>query len=112
MTELKALWNILKRNRASSLVANAMMGIAVAVAATTFALADAALFRQLPFRNPEELLALVTTHPTLGEFNISLPDLPKYYKRASPSETQLTHRQRRFDSRLSDSQNRRPSAHT
>lgn len=50
-----------------------MMGTAVAVAATTFELADAALFQQLPFREPEELQLLVTTH--LGrEDNVSLPD--------------------------------------
>jgi putative ABC transport system permease protein len=73
MTELKALCRILRRNRASSLVAIAMMGTAIAVAATTFALADAALLRQLPFRDSEELQVLVTTHPG-GEENVSLPD--------------------------------------
>lgn len=48
MTELKALWRNLWRNRASSLIAIVMMRTAIAVAATTFALADAALLRELP----------------------------------------------------------------
>jgi putative ABC transport system permease protein len=73
MTEFKALWRILWRNRASSLVAIAMMGTAIAVAATTFALADAALLRELPYRNAEELQLIVTRNPA-GEAYVSVPD--------------------------------------
>src|SRR5687768_1963654 len=73
MIELRALWRTCRRNSASSVIAIAMMGTAVAAAAATFALADAALLRQLPFRDPQELQLLVTTHPA-GEAYVSVPD--------------------------------------
>ena len=73
MTELRALLRILWRQRASSGAAVLMMSCAIAGASATFAVANAALWRALPYHQPRELQLLVTTHPD-GEAGVSLPD--------------------------------------
>ena len=50
-----------------------MMGAAVAAASVTFAVADAALRRDLPYRQPDQLQLLVNTHAG-GEARVSVPD--------------------------------------
>jgi predicted permease len=50
-----------------------MLGSAAAVATATFALADALLWRDLPYRSPGQLHVLVTTSAT-GEEGVSFPD--------------------------------------
>jgi hypothetical protein len=50
-----------------------MLGCAVAAASVTFAVADATLWRNLPYRQPDQLMLLVTTH-TGGETRVSVPD--------------------------------------
>lgn len=73
MAETRALARILWRNRASSVAAAAMLGCGVAAAAVTFAVADATLWRHLPYRQPDQLTLLVTTHAG-GEARVSVPD--------------------------------------
>src|SRR5262249_2574094 len=73
MSELKAVFRRLWRNRASSTAAIFMLATAAAVATTTFALADAALWRALPYRNASRLAMVITTHAN-GEAAVSLPD--------------------------------------
>lgn len=74
MLEARALGRSLWRNRASSLAAIFMLGAAAAAAATSFALADAVLWRDLPYREPWKLAMLLTRHVD-GEAAVSLPDL-------------------------------------
>jgi predicted permease len=50
-----------------------MLAAAAAVATATFSLADALLWRALPYRDAQQLALLVTTHPN-GEQAVSLPD--------------------------------------
>jgi len=71
--ETRALARILWRNRASSVAAVAMLGCAIAAASVTFAVVDATLWRNLPYRQPEQLTLLVTTHAG-GEDRVSVPD--------------------------------------
>jgi putative ABC transport system permease protein len=73
VAETRALARILWRNRASSVAAVAMLGCAVTAASVTFAVADATLWRKLPYRQPDQLMLLVTTH-TGGEVRVSVPD--------------------------------------
>jgi putative ABC transport system permease protein len=73
MAETRALARILWRNRASSVAAVAMLGCGVAAASVTFAVADATLWRNLPYRQPDQLTLLVTTHAG-GEAGVSVPD--------------------------------------
>jgi hypothetical protein len=73
MAETRALARILWRNRASSVAAVAMLGCGVAAASVTFAVADAMLWRNLPYRQPDQLTLLVTTHAG-GEARVSVPD--------------------------------------
>jgi putative ABC transport system permease protein len=73
LAEIRALARILWRHRASSVAAVAMLGCAVAAASVTFAVADATLWRNLPYRQPDQLMLLVTTH-TSGEAGVSVPD--------------------------------------
>ena len=73
MAETRALARILWRNRASSVAAVAMLGCGVAAALVTFAVADATLWRNLPYRQPDQLTLLVTTHAG-GEAGVSVPD--------------------------------------
>ncbi len=73
MAETRALARILWRNRASSVAAVAMLGCAVAAASVTFAVADAALWRELPYRDASRLAMIITTHEN-GEAAVSLPD--------------------------------------
>ncbi len=73
LAEIRTLARILWRNRASSVAAVAMLGCAVAAASVTFAVADATLWRNLPYRQPDQLTLLVTTHAG-GEARVSVPD--------------------------------------
>ena len=73
MAETRALARILWRNRASSVAAVAMLGCGVAAASVTFAVADATLWRHLPYRQPDQLTLLVTTHAG-AEARVSVPD--------------------------------------
>jgi predicted permease len=50
-----------------------MLAAAAAVATATFSLADALLWRALPYRDAQKLAMLVTTHAS-GETAVSLPD--------------------------------------
>jgi putative ABC transport system permease protein len=55
------------------MAAVAMLGCGVAAASVTFAVADARLWRNLPYRQPDQLALLVTTHAG-GEARVSVPD--------------------------------------
>ena len=50
-----------------------MMATSAAVATSTLALADAALWRDLPYRDASRLAMIITTHDK-GEAAVSLPD--------------------------------------
>jgi hypothetical protein len=73
MPEIRAVFRLLWRSRASSLAAVCMLTAAAAVATATFSLADALLWRALPYRDAQQLAMLVTTH-AYGEQAVSLPD--------------------------------------
>lgn len=73
MLEAKALSRILWRQRGSSVAAISMVAAAAAAATTTFVLADAVLWRSLPYGEPSNLAILVTTHAS-GTGAVSLPD--------------------------------------
>jgi putative ABC transport system permease protein len=73
MTEIRALARMLWRHRASTAAAILTLGAGIAAATCGFALADAALWRELPYREPRSLVLLVTAHQR-GEANVSLPD--------------------------------------
>ena len=73
MSERKAVFRRLWRNRASSTAAIFMVATSAAVATTTFALADAASWRDLPYRDASRLAMIITTHEN-GEAAVSLPD--------------------------------------
>jgi putative ABC transport system permease protein len=74
MSEIRALFRGVWRNRVSSAAAIVMVGGAAAVATATFSLADALLWRDLPYREPEQLQLLVSSHVN-GEVAVSMPDL-------------------------------------
>ena len=82
LAEIRTLARILWRNRASSVAAVAMLGCAVAAASVTFAVADATLWRNLPYQRPDQLMLLVTTH-TSGEVRVSVPDFLAARERVS-----------------------------
>jgi predicted permease len=71
--EIRAVCRLLWRSRASSFAAVCMLAAAAAVATATFSLADALLWRALPYRDAQRLVMLVTTHAN-GEQAVSLPD--------------------------------------
>ena len=73
MAETRALARILWRHRASSAAAVAMLGCGVAAASVTFAVTDATLWRNVPYRQPDQLTLLVTRHAG-GEARVSVPD--------------------------------------
>jgi predicted permease len=73
MPEIRAVFRLLWRSRMSSLAAVCMLAAAAAVATATFSLADALMWRALPYRDAQQLAMLVTTHAT-GESAVSLPD--------------------------------------
>src|SRR5688572_1986376 len=73
MPEIRAVFRLLWRSRMSSLAAVCMLAAAAAVATATFSLADALLWRALPYRDAQQLAMLVTTHAN-GEQAVSLPD--------------------------------------
>jgi predicted permease len=73
MTELRALFRIMRRNLASCAAAVFMLALALAAATVTFAVADAALWQDLPYRNSRNLAVLVTRHLN-GQSNVSIPD--------------------------------------
>jgi putative ABC transport system permease protein len=74
MPEIRAVFRLLWRSRTSSLAAVCMLAAAAAVATATFSLADALLWRALPYRDAQQLAMLVTTHAN-GEQPVSMPDL-------------------------------------
>src|SRR4030095_9339601 len=73
MPEIRAVFRLLWRSRMFSLAAVCMLAAAAAVATATFSLADALMWRALPYRDAKHLAMLVTTHAT-GESAVSLPD--------------------------------------
>jgi predicted permease len=73
MPEIRAVCRLLWRSRASSFAAVCMLAAAAAVATATFSMADALLWRALPYRDAQQLAMLVTTHAS-GEARVSLPD--------------------------------------
>src|SRR5689334_19204296 len=73
MFETRAVFRSLWRNRASSAAAIFVVATSAAVATITFALADAALWQALPYRDSSRLAMIVTTHQN-GEAAVSLPD--------------------------------------
>jgi predicted permease len=73
MPEIRAALRLLWRSRTSSLAAVFMLGAAASVATATFSLADALLWRALPYRDAQQLAMLVTRHAN-GEQAVSLPD--------------------------------------
>jgi predicted permease len=73
MTELYALLRVMRRNFASCAATVLMLAVAIAAATSMFALADAALWRDLPYREPWNLAVLFTRHAN-GEANVSIPD--------------------------------------
>src|SRR5207248_3297499 len=73
MSELRALFRGLWRNCASSAAAIFMVATSAAVATATFALADAALWQKLPYRDASRLAMIITTHEN-DEAAVSLPD--------------------------------------
>jgi len=73
LTEVKALSRILLRNSVSCIAAIAMLAASISAASVTFALADAVLWRDLPYRDSAQLGRLVTRHVS-GENNVSIPD--------------------------------------
>jgi putative ABC transport system permease protein len=82
LTEVKALMRILRRNSMSCVAAIAMLAASITAASATFALADAVLWRDLPYRDPAQLGVLVTRH-TSGENNVSMPDFVAVRERAT-----------------------------
>lgn len=70
---MTTIFRVIRRTWASSITAILMLGVAIAVATTTFALADAALWRELPYRDASRLAMIITTHAN-GEAAVSLPD--------------------------------------
>jgi hypothetical protein len=54
-----------------------MLAAATAVATATFTLADALLWRALPYRDAQQLAMLVTTHAS-GEQAVSAVSLPDF----------------------------------
>lgn len=88
MPEIRAVFRLLWRSRTSSLAAVCMLAAAAAVATATFSLADALLWRALPYRDAQQLTMLVTTHAN-DEAAVSLPDFtllrdqPRYARLAA-----------------------------
>lgn len=85
MLEVKALGRILWRNRAASAATIFMLAAAAAAATTTFALADAVLWRDLPYRDPWQLAVVVTRHAN-GEGAVSLQDLTLLREKAGKAQ--------------------------
>jgi putative ABC transport system permease protein len=73
MTELRVLFRIMWRNFASCAAVIVMLAVAIAAATATFAVADAALWRDLPYRESRNVAVLVSRHVN-GQNNVSVPD--------------------------------------
>jgi len=73
VAEIKVLARMLWRNRTSCAAAVFMLGAAVAAATITFAVADAALWHDLPYRDPGNL-AVLWTKSAGGQDNVSVMD--------------------------------------
>jgi predicted permease len=73
MVEVRALFRILSRSRASSAAAVVLIGCGVAAATMTFAAADAVLWRALPYQDAARLAVVHTTSPS-GQAAVSLQD--------------------------------------
>src|SRR5256885_11166742 len=69
----RPLMRMVTLTRLSSAAAVLMLGVAIAGTTTTFALADAALWRALPYARADQLTVLVTRHIN-GDANVSMPD--------------------------------------
>ena len=82
LIELRALLRSMRRNWLSSGATVVMLAVAIAAATATFGLADAALWRELPYANAKTLVSLVTRH-VKGDANVSVPDFLQVRQRAS-----------------------------
>ncbi len=60
----------------------ASLGISIAAVATVFSVADAVLFRPLPYRDPSRLVWIASVRPQRADAPFSLPELMDYAERA------------------------------
>lgn len=72
-SEWRGVARFLRRQWVSTVAAMVVVGVAVSLSAVTFELADAGLWRSLPYRDPDALVALVTVSER-GEARVSVPD--------------------------------------
>src|SRR5262245_32569366 len=65
-----------------SLAVVASLGISVAALTAVFSVADAVLFRALPYRDPGELISIASVRPQRSDAPFSLPEFMDYAARA------------------------------
>jgi hypothetical protein len=69
MPDVKALIRMMLRDWIPCGGVIFMLAVAIAAATTTFAVADAVLWRQLPYRDPERLAVLLTRQSVTSATN-------------------------------------------
>lgn len=72
-SEWRGLFRRLRRQWVSTLAAMVVVGASVSLSGVTFELADAGVWRSLPYRDPADLVAL-TTMSDRGSARVSVPD--------------------------------------
>jgi predicted permease len=86
MHPLRLAARSLRRAPAFALAVIASLGLCIAAVTTVFSLADAVLFRALPFRDPGALVWLGSVRPTGRDAPFSLPEFMDYGARARTVE--------------------------
>jgi len=78
----------LRRSRSFSVVAILTLGIAISANTAIYSVTNAALFKSLPFANPDQLVVLWERHPIIGKQEVAQPDF-RDWQQQSHSYSQL-----------------------
>ena len=84
--DLRFAWRGLRRDRAFTLTAMAMLTLAIALNVTVFAVMDTALFRGLPLAQRSDRLVYIQEHRAAGGVGISYPDFEDWRTEARSFE--------------------------
>jgi predicted permease len=77
---------MLRKNPGFTAVAVVTLALGIGANTAVFSIVNAVLLRSLPFRNPDELVAIYETHPSIPEIGVATADLSDWEAQARSFE--------------------------
>ena len=84
--DVRYAWRVLLKSPGFTVVAVLTLGIGIGANTAIFSVVNAVLLRQLPFRNPHELVSIWTNYSSNPKYPFSLPDFMDYKEQSRSVE--------------------------